>query len=85
MNGHPGKQETFTLLRVYVSKTIIVQVSPCAKLKLKRDERDFPFVWFWKKSLNIGYKNITIQKFSTEFYKLSQSEMQASFVRCESL
>ena len=39
MNGHPGKQEIFTLLRVYVSKTIIVQVSPCAKLKLKRDAK----------------------------------------------
>ena len=44
MNGHPGKQETFTLLGVYasigvyVSKTI-VQVSPCAKLKLKRDAK----------------------------------------------
>ena len=39
MNGHPGKQETFNLLRVYASKTIIVQVSPCAKLKLKRDTK----------------------------------------------
>ena len=39
MNGHPGKQGKFTLLRVYVSKAIIVQVSPCAKLKLKRDAK----------------------------------------------
>jgi hypothetical protein len=38
MNWHPGKQETFSLLGVYVSKTII-QVSPCAKVKLKRDAK----------------------------------------------
>ena len=38
MNWYPGKQETFTLLGVYVSKTI-VQFSSCTKVKLKQDAK----------------------------------------------
>ena len=76
MNGHPGKQETFTLLGVYVSKTI-VQVSPCAKLKLKWDAKGL--------SICVVLEEKFEQRFSTEFHKLSQSELQASFVRRESL
>ena len=77
MNGHPGKQGKFTLLRVYVSKTIIVQVSPCAKLKLKWDAKGL--------SICVVLEEKFEQRFSTEFHKLSQSELQASFVRRESL